>query len=124
MVHEEFCFSVTVCPASHGCVIHAAFNAWGSAMKCPICAGPARDITTAGFDGISVRCPVDGDFDVKTGFALKLQELSPAKRHYLLNDAILAARPGSRPLLPVDNQTHLASNLKLTSVTPYGSAPA
>jgi hypothetical protein len=72
-------------------------------MKCPICGGKAKDITSADFNGVSVRCLVDGDFDVAPGYVLKLQELSADKRQYALNAAIRAARPGKRPMLPLIN---------------------
>jgi len=68
-------------------------------MQCPICGGMAKDITRPGFDGISIRCPVDGDFDVASGYGLKLMELSPVKRQYVLNSAIVAAPPNTRPCI-------------------------
>jgi hypothetical protein len=72
-------------------------------MKCPICGGNARDIAKSGFEGMSVRCAVDGDFDIAPGSALKLQEIPPAKRHYALNDAIIATRFGERPRIDLQS---------------------
>jgi hypothetical protein len=39
-------------------------------MQCRVCTGAAKDITPADYDGIAVRCPTCGDYEVAGGAAL------------------------------------------------------
>src|SRR6476620_6855611 len=68
----------------------------GGIFYCPICGSLARDITSADFDGQSIRCPVDGDFDISSACAPILEELDGAERQHVLSRAI-KARNGRRP---------------------------
>ena len=54
-------------------------------MKCLICGNEAKDITVADFDGESIRCPIDGDYDITDGYRAKLEEQEPADRKRTLN---------------------------------------
>ena len=67
-------------------------------MKCPVCNGPATDITGPGFEGQSFRCTlVDGYFDVARGCLRRLQRLNTAQRHLVLNRAIRSRPDDARP---------------------------
>ncbi len=68
-------------------------------MKCPICGSPAADITAADFDGVSVRCLVDGDYDIAAGCLPQLETLALSDRQRALNKAVRLAVPGSRPYI-------------------------
>jgi hypothetical protein len=33
-------------------------------MQCPLCSGPANDITPTDFDGEIIHCPLCGDYEI------------------------------------------------------------
>ena len=70
----------------------------GGIFYCPICGSLARDITSADFDGQSIRCPVDGDFDISSACAPILEELDGVERQHVLSRAI-RAKIGRRPCI-------------------------
>ena len=72
-----------------------------SSKKCPVCDGPARDITVAIIDGKSFKCGRCGDFDV-SGTVLAGDMLAPydgPSRIAILERAKERTQPGKRPLI-------------------------
>jgi hypothetical protein len=66
-------------------------------MRCPVCDSSAKDITSNGFLGLSIRCLVDGDYDIDEECRVALIDLVPSDRHRVLSAAIRAGQPGFRP---------------------------
>lgn len=66
-------------------------------MKCPVCGSGARDIASNDPASLSIRCLVDGDYDLDAEGAHALGPLSPSERQGILSAAIRAKQPGHRP---------------------------
>jgi len=65
-------------------------------MQCLVCTGEAKDITPAGFDGIVVRCPNCGDYEVADSALKRFQTASLSERGVAFRKAKslqTAARP-------------------------------
>ena len=68
-------------------------------MKCPVCDGPAQDITEPGFDGKSVKCDECGRYNF-TGTAMpRFEKLSQEERKDALHKAKRFAKTGLRPVI-------------------------
>lgn len=73
-------------------------------MICPVCAGPAEDITLLTFDGKSIRCTKCGDYDI-SGTVWDpgaFRSLHPEERAAVLKKAKQFAQPGARPMISSD----------------------
>ncbi|MCB1489711.1 MAG: hypothetical protein KDJ88_19915 [Bauldia sp.] len=68
-------------------------------MRCPVCGSKAKLIERKGFDGLSFRCPVDGDFDVARSAEKKLRKLDDHDRVKALSRAIKKAKVDKRPCI-------------------------
>jgi hypothetical protein len=72
-------------------------------MQCPVCEGPAKDITRRDFDGLVVRC--EGrhkDFEVVGGGVLeKLQALDLEDRERAFKKTESWAEAGTRPAITI-----------------------
>lgn len=68
-------------------------------MQCLVCGEPAKDITSPGFDGRSVRCPNCGDYDVAGGYDARLVGLDLEDRWSVLRKARKFASGGTRPCI-------------------------
>lgn len=68
-------------------------------MECPVCTGPAKDITNPGFDGQAVRCPECREFEVADSVERRLRKLTPEGRRTALEKAIAFAAPDQRPAI-------------------------
>ena len=69
-------------------------------MNCPICGANAEQIE-ATIDGVSVNCPICGEYDI-SGSVLdteQLQRLEPEERRDALDIAKRSAQPGARPVV-------------------------
>jgi hypothetical protein len=66
-------------------------------MRCPICGSSAKDITPRESGYASIRCLVDGDFEIDAGCQRELFELTESDRHRVFHGAILSGLAGSRP---------------------------
>jgi hypothetical protein len=66
-------------------------------MLCPICGSPAKGIFARDFSGESIRCPVDGDFDIMRGVRAKLAALDTGQRELVLSRAIIEKNGRPRP---------------------------
>ncbi|BCP53521.1 hypothetical protein K32_21380 [Kaistia sp. 32K] len=92
-------------------------------MRCPVCDSRAKDITPSGYRGLSVRCIVDGDYDIDRQCHEALLSLDPSGRHTVLNAAILTVAPGSRPRITA--ATFVRCRLEIRSAhrtPPYADA--
>jgi hypothetical protein len=70
-------------------------------MNCPVCSGPAHDITSNTFDGRSFYCVHCRVFDISGtvwGSGM-LQMLTPEQRREALKKAKLYAPNGQRPII-------------------------
>ncbi len=69
-------------------------------MDCPICGAIAERIATA-IDGLSIACPMCGEFDVASSVLAsgQLQALAPEERANVLDKAQRSAQPGARPMI-------------------------
>jgi predicted RNA-binding Zn-ribbon protein involved in translation (DUF1610 family) len=56
-------------------------------MQCLVCTGAATDITLAGFEGIVVRCPNCGDYEVADSALRRFQTASLSERGAALRKA-------------------------------------
>ena len=69
-------------------------------MRCPVCGTSAQDITAENFDKLSIRCSIDGDFDVAGDCIERLKSLDAGRRQIVLNKAIRLSRGrGVRPAI-------------------------
>jgi hypothetical protein len=68
-------------------------------MDCPICGAVAEIAAT--IHGLSVACPMCGEFDVTSSVIAsgQLQGLAPEERADVLDKAQRSAQPGSRPMI-------------------------
>ena len=66
-------------------------------MACPVCGGGAKIIASSEDGIVTVRCPIDGDFEVAEAHLEKLSNLNMGARHLILNAAILLSTPGRPP---------------------------
>jgi hypothetical protein len=69
-------------------------------MDCPICGAIAEQIRTT-IDGVSIVCPMCGEFDVASSVMAtgQLQKLEPDQRGDVLDKARRSAQPGARPVI-------------------------
>jgi uncharacterized Zn finger protein (UPF0148 family) len=69
-------------------------------MTCPVCGANTEQITGT-IDGVSIVCPMCGEYDVSSSVlaAEQLQRLEPEERGDALNKAKHWARPGTRPMI-------------------------
>jgi hypothetical protein len=69
-------------------------------MNCPVCGAKAEHITST-IDGVTVVCPVCGEYDIATSVLAteQLQRLEPNKRGDALIKAKRSAQPGDRPMI-------------------------
>lgn len=49
-------------------------------MKCRVCGSVARDIIADGYNGLSVRCLIDGAYDISNGCQQAVRALKDADR--------------------------------------------
>ena len=66
-------------------------------MKCPICGGDAKIISSPDDECVTVRCEIDGDFEIANEHLDTLSKLNMGARHLVLNAAILLSTPGALP---------------------------
>lgn len=66
-------------------------------MKCPVCGGDARIIASSENESVTVRCSIDGDFEIAKEHLDTLSKLNMGARHLVLNAAILLSAPGRLP---------------------------
>ena len=69
-------------------------------MNCPVCGANAEQIMSA-TDGVSIVCPMCGEFDVASSVMAtgQLQRLEPDQRGDVLDKARRSAEPGARPVI-------------------------
>jgi predicted RNA-binding Zn-ribbon protein involved in translation (DUF1610 family) len=69
-------------------------------MDCPICGLIAERIATA-IDGVSIACPMCGQFDIASSVIAsgQLQGLALEERADVLGRARRSAEPGARPMI-------------------------
>ena len=69
-------------------------------MKCLVCGAQAEQIA-ATVDGVSVLCPVCGEYDVSSSAIAtgQMEKLEPEQRRDALNQARRSAQPGARPMI-------------------------
>ena len=69
-------------------------------MDCPICGAVAERSATA-IDGLSIACPMCGEFDVASSIIAsgQLRGLAPEERADVLGRARRSAEPGARPMI-------------------------
>jgi hypothetical protein len=69
-------------------------------MSCPVCGANAEQITST-IDGVSIVCPMCGEYDVASSVIAteQLQRLEPEQRGNALNKAKRLAQPGARPMI-------------------------
>lgn len=70
-------------------------------MRCPICGSGAKDTTSGGSGYVSIRCLVDGDFQIDAECQGALFDLAESDRHLVLNAAILKGVSGAAPRITV-----------------------
>jgi hypothetical protein len=68
-------------------------------MTCPICGAAAEDITSGVFDGLQVRCPRCGDFEVSGTVLERLLRQGYEERVEALEKARRLAPKGQRPII-------------------------
>ena len=68
-------------------------------MRCPVCEGPATEITLPGLNGVSVDCPICALFDVTSKAATKLKGLDTKGRRDALTKAIQFWADDPRPCI-------------------------
>jgi hypothetical protein len=75
-------------------------NHRASNMDCPICGAIAERIATT-IDGVSIGCPMCGEFDVASSVIAsgQLQGLEMEERADVLGRAQRSAEPGARPMI-------------------------
>ena len=69
-------------------------------MSCPVCGANAEQITST-IDGVSIVCPMCGEYDVASSVLAtkQLQRLEPEQRGNALTKAKRLAQPGARPMI-------------------------
>jgi hypothetical protein len=69
-------------------------------MDCPIC-GAVAERMAATIDGLSVFCPMCGEFDIASAVLAtgQLRKLEPEQRGDVLDKAKRSAQPGARPMI-------------------------
>ena len=69
-------------------------------MNCPVCGANAERMMST-IDGVSVACPMCGEYDVSNSVLAteQLQRLEPEARGAALNKAKRCAQPGTRPTI-------------------------
>jgi uncharacterized Zn finger protein (UPF0148 family) len=69
-------------------------------MNCPVCGANADQIMST-IDGLSIVCPICGEYDVASSVIAteQLQRLEPDERDDILNRAKHLAQPGARPMI-------------------------
>jgi hypothetical protein len=69
-------------------------------MDCPICGAIAERIRTT-IDGVSIVCPMCGEFDVASSVMAtgQLRKLDLEQRGDVLDKARRSAQPGARPVI-------------------------
>ena len=69
-------------------------------MSCPVCRANAEQITST-FDGVSIVCPMCGEFDVASSVMAtgQLRKLELEQRGDVLDKARRSAQPGARPVI-------------------------
>jgi hypothetical protein len=69
-------------------------------MNCLVCGAKAEQ-TAATIDGVSIRCPVCGEYDVSSSAIAteQWQRLAPEERRDALDQAKRSAQPGARPMI-------------------------
>lgn len=68
-------------------------------MSCPICGAAAEDVSSGDFDGLQVRCPRCGDFEVAGDVLDQLLRLDYDERVEALEKARRMAPEGARPAI-------------------------
>jgi hypothetical protein len=68
-------------------------------MQCQVCAAAAENITRPGFDGLAVRCPRCGDFEVADSALNRLLRCDADERATALEKAKRFAAPRTRPCI-------------------------
>ncbi len=68
-------------------------------MLCPICNGPAENITPGGFDGLVVKCATCGPYEIAGTVRVRLAKLRLEDRPTVLQKAKRFAAPGARPTI-------------------------
>ena len=68
-------------------------------MRCPVCGAVATSLPKSERAAKSVRCPVDGDFDLAMGCRASLEKLKPEERERVLDRAIKATGLDGRPII-------------------------
>ena len=68
-------------------------------MNCPVCDGPAEDVTSGGSDGQTIKCPTCGPYEIVGWVMLRFEALGPEGRAKALKKAKLWAEPGTRPAI-------------------------
>lgn len=68
-------------------------------MKCPICLGPAEDISPPGLDGQEIRCPVHGDFMITGTVKPIFDSLGQLARRDTFSKARQFAAHGAVPVI-------------------------
>jgi len=70
-------------------------------QECPICGGPATEVTPADFDGKVITCSScePNGFEVAGGYLEKLKALPQEDRNRVLRKAREFAAPGKRPAI-------------------------
>jgi hypothetical protein len=68
-------------------------------MQCLVCGGPAEDITPGEFDGIVMKCPACGPYDVAGTVQAKLAKLGLKDRAAVLQKAKGFSTFGTRPTI-------------------------
>ncbi len=68
-------------------------------MQCPVCEGPAKEITPSGLDGVSFDCPTCGRFDVTSNAMRKLEGFDTEGRRGALTKAMRFWTDHPRPCI-------------------------
>ena len=69
-------------------------------MECPVCGGPAENISPEGYDGVVVRCyACTGQYEISGTVISALLQLDRAGREAALEKAKAFAAPGTRPAI-------------------------
>jgi predicted RNA-binding Zn-ribbon protein involved in translation (DUF1610 family) len=69
-------------------------------MNCLVCGAKAEQIA-ATIDGVSIVCPVCGEYDVSSSAIStgQMEKLDPEQRRDALEQAKRSAQPGARPMI-------------------------
>jgi len=70
-------------------------------VYCPICGTAAEDATKQPFDGLTVQCPVCGEYDISRSVLSdkRWEGLARDGRHRALDKVKRSAQPGKRPMI-------------------------